>query len=440
MAARAHNGNVAPEARAAVCAEEGASSFRAKPRPEGGAAAGRRARAHRVACAVVAAVVAFACVFSLVGCGSSTTSQRSGAAQQASSNPTDFHNTDIGTGWQVERSLDLQYATQFTVDYFDGGYKLVCLADGTRYLVVPEGADVPANLSSDIVALKQPLQNIYLAASDSMCLFDALDAVDTIRVSGIKRDDWHVQAACDAMDDGRIVYGGKYNTPDYDLLLRENVGLAVESTMINHSPDVRDKLEDLGIPVFTERSSYEESPLGRTEWVKLYGALLNKEDLADQLFDEQKAQVDAVGATQADTSVAFFYINSNGAAVVRKPGDYVSQMIAIAGGSYVFDSLADDSTARSTVTMEMEKFYTEAKDADIIIYNATIDGGVGSIDELVAKNSLLANFKAVREGNVWTTDQDMYQQMMNTGAIISDLHEAITNPDADQLTYLRKLR
>lgn len=424
MAARAHNGNVAPEARAAVCAEEGASSF----------------RAHRVACAVVAAVVAFTCVFSLVGCGSSTTSRQSGAAQQASSNPTDFHNTDIGTGWPVKRSLDLQYATQFTVDYFDGGYKLVCLADGTRYLVVPEGADVPANLSSDIVALKQPLQNIYLAASDSMCLFDALDAVDTIRVSGIKRDDWHVQAACDAMDDGRIVYGGKYNTPDYDLLLRENVGLAVESTMINHSPDVRDKLEDLGIPVFTERSSYEESPLGRTEWVKLYGALLNKEDLADQLFDEQKAQVDAVGATQADTSVAFFYINSNGAAVVRKPGDYVSQMIAIAGGSYVFDSLADDSTARSTVTMEMEKFYTEAKDADVIIYNATIDGGVGSIDELVAKNSLLANFKAVREGNVWTTDQDMYQQMMNTGAIISDLHEAITNPDANQLTYLRKLR
>jgi iron complex transport system substrate-binding protein len=440
MTARAHNGNVAPEARAAACAEEGASSFRAKPRPAGGAAAGLRARAHRAACVVVAAVVAFTCAFSLVGCGSSTTSQQSGAAQQASSNPTDFHNTDIGTGWPVERSLDLQYATQFTVDYFDGGYKLVCLADGTRYLVVPEGGDVPANLSSDIVALKQPLQNIYLAASDSMCLFDALDAVDTIRVSGIKRDDWHVQAACDAMDDGRIVYGGKYNTPDYDLLLRENVGLAVESTMINHSPDVRDKLNDLGIPVFTERSSYEESPLGRTEWVKLYGALLNKEDLADQLFDEQKAQVDAVGTAQADTSVAFFYINSNGAAVVRKPGDYVSQMIAIAGGSYVFDSLADDSTARSTVTMEMEKFYTEAKDADIIIYNATIDGGVSSIDELVAKNSLLANFKAVREGNVWTTDQDMYQQMMNTGAIISDLHEAITNPDADQLTYLRKLR
>ena len=209
--------------------------------------------------------------------------------------------------------------------------------------------------------------------------------------------------------------------------------------MINHVPDVREKLEDLGIPVMSERSSYEESPLGRTEWVKLYGVLLDKEQQADQLFAEQVAQVKAIDNTQTGKSVAFFYINSNGAAVVRKPGDYVSQMIGLAGGSYVFDSLADDSTSRSTVTMEMEKFYTEAKDADVIVYNATIDGGVSSVDELVAKNSLLANFKAVREGNVWTTDQDMYQQMMNTGAIISDLHRVLTEPDATQLTYLKRL-
>lgn len=391
----------------------------------------RFARKARMACgtAVVAALLAtLACSFFLAGCASQE------GAQQSS-----FHNTDIGTGWKATGSLDLQYASQFTVDYFDGGYKLVCLGDNTRYLVIPQGAEVPANLSSDVVPLKQPVGNIYLAASDSMCLFDALDALDTIRVSGIKRDDWHIQSARDAMDAGRIAYGGKYNTPDYDLLLRENVGLAIESTMINHAPDVREKLEDLGIPVLSERSSYEESPLGRTEWVKLYGVLLDKEQQADQLFAEQEAQVKAIDNTQTGKSVAFFYINSNGAAVVRKPGDYVSQMIGLAGGSYVFDSLADDSTSRSTVTMEMEKFYTEAKDADVVIYNATIDGGVGSVDELVAKNSLLANFKAVREGNVWTTDQDMYQQMMNTGAIISDLHRVLTEPDATQLTYLKRL-
>lgn len=385
-------------------------------------------RARRVAAALAVVVAALALAFALAGC----------ASQEGAQHPS-FHNTDIGTGWKVTGSLDLQYASQFTVDYFDGGYKLVCLGDNTRYLVIPQGAEVPANLSSDVVPLKQPVGNIYLAASDSMCLFDALDALDTIRVSGIKRDDWHIQSARDAMDAGRIVYGGKYNTPDYDLLLRESVGLAIESTMINHAPDVREKLEDLGIPVLSERSSYEESPLGRTEWVKLYGALLDKEQQAEQLFAEQEAQVKAIDNTQTGKSVAFFYINSNGAAVVRKPGDYVSQMIGLAGGSYVFDSLADDSTSRSTVTMEMEKFYTEAKDADVIIYNATIDGGVGSVDELVAKNSLLANFKAVREGNVWTTDQDMYQQMMNTGAIISDLHRVLTEPDATQLTYLKRL-
>ena len=387
----------------------------------------RKARAVCAAAAVAAIVAALTCAFSLAGCASQD------GAQQSS-----FHNTDIGTGWKVTGSLDLQYATQFTVDYFDDGYKLVCLGDNTRYLVIPEGGDVPANLSSDVVPLKQPIGNIYLAASDSMCLFDALDALDTIRVSGIQRDDWHIPSARDAMDSGRIVYGGKYNTPDYDLLLRENVSFAIESTMINHVPDVREKLEDLGMPVMSERSSYEESPLGRTEWVKLYGVLLDKEQQADQLFAEQVAQVKAIDNTQTGKSVAFFYINSNGAAVTRKSGDYVPQMIRLAGGEYIFSDLGDDS-ATSAVTLEMEDFYATAKDVDVIIYNSTVDGGVESLADLVAKNPLLENFKAVQNGDVWCTDQDMYQQMTNTGTIVADMHRVLAEGHDAQTTFLKRL-
>jgi iron complex transport system substrate-binding protein len=46
----------------------------------------------------------------------------------------------------------------------------------------------------------------------------------------------------------------------------------------------------------------------------------------------------------------------------------------------------------------MEEFYATAKDADFIIYNSTIDGEISSLDELIAKNSLLADFKAVKNG------------------------------------------
>jgi iron complex transport system substrate-binding protein len=358
-------------------------------------------------------------------------------AQGPDASPGAFRNADLGNGWEVQRSLPLSHATQFSVDYYEGGYKLICLSDGTRYLLVPEGRDVPAGLADDIVPLRQPIGDVYLAASDAMCLFDALDAVDAITVSGIAQDDWSVPSAVRAMEEGRIAYGGKYRTPDYDTLLARGCRLAIESTMINHVPAVRDKLNDLGIPVFTERSSYEGEPLGRAEWVKLYGALLDKEDAAQHIFDAQVKQVQAVEGADTGKTVAYFYINSNGAAVVRRPGDYLAKMIEAAGGHYAFDALGDDS-ATSTVTLEMERFYAQAKDADIIVYNATIDGGVHSLDDLVGKNPLLARFKAVQEGEVWITEHDMYQQMVNTGDIIADFNRAFSGAGGTT-TYVRKL-
>ena len=86
----------------------------------------------------------------------------------------------------------------------------------------------------------------------------------------------------------------------------------------------------------------------------------------------------------------------------------------------------------------MEEFYAQAKDADYIIYNSTIDGELSSVDELVAKNQLLANFRAVQEGNVYCTSKNLYQSTMELGTIISDIHGMLTDDDED-LTYLYRL-
>ena len=200
--------------------------------------------------------------------------------------------------------------------------------------------------------------------------------------------------------------------------------------MIDHSPTVKERLDSLGCTVLVEKSSLETEPLGRTEWIKLYGALLNKEDVAQSVFEEQENLV---------KSLENFYINSNGAAVVRKPGDYVTRMIEMAGGSYIFTDLGGDDSATSTVTMEMETFYAQAKDADILIYNATIDGGVSSIDQLIAKNSLIGEFKSVLNGDVWCTEKNMYQQMVETGIIVSNLHTIFTDETATTLDFAYKL-
>ena len=89
--------------------------------------------------------------------------------------------------------------------------------------------------------------------------------------------------------------------------------------------------------------------------------------------------------------------------------------------------------------MQVEEFYDGAKDADYIIYNSTIDGGVSSVDELIDKCPVLADFKAVKDGNVWCTTNDMYQQSMSIGYMIKDIHSMLCDGDEDDMTSLFKL-
>lgn len=91
------------------------------------------------------------------------------------------------------------------------------------------------------------------------------------------------------------------------------------------------------------------------------------------------------------------------------------------------------------MNMQVEEFYDGAKDADYIIYNSTIDGGVSSVDELIDKCPVLADFKAVKDGNVWCTTNDMYQQSMSIGYMIKDIHSMLCDDDEDDMTYLFKL-
>ena len=83
-------------------------------------------------------------------------------------------------------------------------------------------------------------------------------------------------------------------------------------------------------------------------------------------------------------------------------------MIELGGGRYVFDNLENLESRSASVSMTMEEFYAAAVDADYLIYNGTIDGSISTTEELVAKSELLADFKAVKEGNVWCTGTYFY--------------------------------
>ena len=124
--------------------------------------------------------------------------------------------------------------------------------------------------------------------------------------------------------------------------------------MILHSPEVKEKLESSGIPVLVDHSSYEAHPLGRTEWIRLYGVLTGKEKRGGSGIckagsgvaacyrrrfgcGERRRERKTEQTAQAEKpSAAFFYITNQGSVNVRRSSDYIPKMIELAGGRYIF--------------------------------------------------------------------------------------------------------
>jgi iron complex transport system substrate-binding protein len=349
-------------------------------------------------------------------------------------------------------------ATQFQIlRYRDqkgaDGYVCLKFSDGSRYLLIPKDGTVPSELkrmenskkkggTDDPVILQQPVSNIYLAATAVMAHFSTLDAMDRLKFTGTRQNDWYIEDARKAMKNGSLLFAGKYSEPDYETLVRYHTALAIESTMILHTPEVKEKLESVGIPVMTDLSSYEKTPFGRAEWIKVYGALLGKKEEAGRFFREEKAKVKKLDTGSKETAkpkVAFFYLDSQGRAVVRKTDDYIPSMITLAGGQYIFKDLKNKNpnSHSGTVTMSLEQFYQDAADADVLIYNAAIEAPLKSIGDLTQKNELFQKFKAVKEKHVWCAEASMYQMSDSTAEIIDGFHAAVTN--GNDTEFLKKL-
>ncbi len=340
---------------------------------------------------------------------------------------------------------ELKYATGFEIEKY-GDYSLISIDNSGNYLVLPEGSDekITSNIlekaGKNVVILQKPLDKTYLVSTSAMDLINTCGALDMVKLSGTKKEDWYIDAAKDAMQNGKIIYAGKYRAPDYEVILGAGCNFAIENTMIYHEPAVKEKLTELGIPVLVETSSYEEHPLGRLEWIKLYGALFDREKEAEKYFEDQLGSMSAIMDDNKKTgkTVAFFHVTANGLINVRKSGDYITRMIELSGGKYALLGAGEGENALSTMNMQMEDFYSEAALADIIIYNSTIGGEIHSIDDLIAKNKLFSDFKAVKEKRVYCTERNLFQQITGMAEFMRDLSDVLSDVDRDY-TYLNKL-
>lgn len=390
-------------------------------------------------------ILALALLLSLAACGGKNAAENTDqepvqdeagsapAGDDAQQTGEDFNGKLVSEGF-----MPLDYAENFSIELYQGGYRTITVDGYGSFLVVPEGMSVPQELAEDVAVLCMPIDRVYSASTGMTSLIAAMGALDHVKLVSTAAESWYLTDVAEKMNEGAIGYSGKYSEPDYEQMTAQEIQFHVDSQMIDNCPEVMEKFDELGIPSMVETSSKESHPLGRVEWVKVFGVLFGMEDEAARYFDEQKALLEsATAAGSSGKTVAMGYITSSDKCYSRNGGDYMAQMIGLAGGEYILAGMEPDQAGNTNMTFE--EWYAKNKDADCLFY-INFARSFRSIQEMIDYNPLFADFKAVQEGNVWITSPDFTQSTAAIASIVSDMHTILFSADGDVTTdHLIKL-
>lgn len=116
----------------------------------------------------------------------------------------------------VTEKLDLEAAKNFAVDRLEGGYSLITVQNGGRFLLIPAGMDAPDGLDADIMLLYMPLDNLFVASTSTVALMDEIGALSAVTQTTYDVEDWYLPSVKQAVQDGQIAYIGHYKQPDFE--------------------------------------------------------------------------------------------------------------------------------------------------------------------------------------------------------------------------------
>ena len=272
-------------------------------------------------------------------------------------------------------SSRISYATGFRVAS-GPGYTQVEVADPwnperilQRYLLVPDSAEMPEGLPEGTV-LRTPLRRVVAYSSVHCGVMDALGARQ--QLAGLCESRYvDLDFVRQGIAAGRIVDVGDAMAPNIEQIV-ELAPDAILATPIDQSGYGR--IEKLGIPIVELTDYMEALPLGRSEWIKLYGLLFGCEERADSLFRQTEAAylaVKALAAQATERPKMLAETKSGGAWYLPGGRSYMANLYRDAGADYPWS----DNTSAGSVPLSFEHVLERGADATVWVmkYNRPTD-------------------------------------------------------------------
>jgi iron complex transport system substrate-binding protein len=302
-------------------------------------------------------------------------------------------------------SVNVRYAGRFAMEKKDGLTVITILNpwQGARnisqvYFLAGKGEKLPPGYDTSHV-IRTPVKRVIAMSTTYLSMVSALGETD--RIIGISGSSLlYDDNLREAVKRGKIADVGYDDNLNMEMIIRLKPDLVMVYGVGGESSGTIGKLKDLGIRVMINADYLEDDPLGKTEWIKVFGALFSKEKEADSIFSSITAKYDSIktcvaGSSDSKPSVMLglpwkdtWYIS---------PGNsYMGRLISDAGGNYIWK----ETKSETSLPYGLENVWMKAMNADFWLNISTVsDRG-----EILVVDNRLGDLPAFKKGNLFNNN------------------------------------
>lgn len=324
-----------------------------------------------------------------------------------------------------EVKMKIRYAKGFSISRFTNYTQIIVRNpwDSThvlqKYILVDRNAEMPANLPEGVI-VKVPVQRAAICSSVHIGMWNQLGKInDVVAVCEPEYIDFDVIKK--GLASGKIIDLGMATSINIEKLVAVSPDVLVVSPYENNT---HDRFKNSGIAVIKDASYMEESPLGRSEWIKFEAAFTGEDALAEKIFNdiEKRYQSLCAKVLQTKNRPSVFTDKKYGDSWYISGGNsYIGRFLKDAGANYMW---ADMKNAGS-IPMAFETVFSKAINAEYWLIKYNDSQSNLTYKQLETEYELYSNFKAFKQKNVFAMNSatcPFYEESpMEPDVVLADL-------------------
>ena len=262
------------------------------------------------------------------------------------------------------------------------------------YVLKEKNASLPDSLQQ-YTSISVPVRRIVVTSTTHIPSLELLHEENTL-VGFPHLDYISSEKVRSLIDAGKVKELGSNQSINLEVMIDLQPEVIIGYGLDNNNPSL-DKMEHNGLKVLLNGDWNEQTPLGKAEWIKLFGALYGKSDKANALFqtieNDYQNTLRIVSQVQEQPSILAGDI-FEGKWYLPEGNSWGCQLLKAAKGNYLWA----DTKGTGSLSLSFETVLEKAKDADIWITS----GQFNNLKEMTESNPHYSQFKAFQNKNVYS--------------------------------------